>query len=82
MERLTFSKGNEWLVIPNLIPEGQEYNVSKFWSHELSAIYLGCRISEHNKSNIIILGKRLNPEVKIYQATVSKREYALHFESL
>jgi hypothetical protein len=89
LDRLTHSKSKQWeyeeeyrLVIPRMIPEGEQFATLRFWDHELSAIFLGCRMSEQNKTEIIALGKRLNPKVQMYQAVVSRREFALSFHLL
>jgi hypothetical protein len=86
LERLTYSKSEEWayeeeyrLVIPRLVAEGQRFATLRFWDHELSAIFLGCRMSSQDKVEIIALGKRLNPKLQVYQAVVSRREFALSF---
>ena len=89
VERLTYSKSEEWryeneyrLVIPDLVPKEEKFTTLEFWNHELSAIFLGCRMSEQNRVDIVALGKRLNQKVKIYQSIVSKREFALSFQLL
>lgn len=89
MDALIFTKSSEWeyeqeyrLAIPDFIPIDASFNTLSFAPNELSAVYLGCRISSSDKAELIELARLLNEKVGIYQARVAPREYALEFETL
>ena len=86
IDNLIFTKSPEWcyerefrLAIPNFIDIGATYNTVNFAPNELSAVYLGCRINQNDGDELISMARSINKEVKIYQARISAREYALEF---
>jgi hypothetical protein len=53
-----------------------------FAPSELDAVYLGCRIGLCDSQNVMKLARSLNPNVQLFRAKVSTREYALEFEPI
>lgn len=83
---IIYTKSPEWayeqecrLAIPDIIPEGKNWSTLGFHAEELSEVYLGNRMPENAKLDIILLATALNPDVKIFQTTLATREYALEF---
>lgn len=89
IDELVYTKSVEWeyekeyrLHVPKLIPTDQEYKLLEFYPQELTAVYLGCRMSDDVRKKVISTSKVINPLVRIYQAKISPREYSLDFEAL
>jgi len=87
--RLLHTKSSEWsyekelrLAIPDEVKPGQVASFLKFYSHELAELYLGYRMSDENKVTVVGLAKQLNPNVRIFNAKLAKRKYALDFEEI
>ena len=70
------------LTLPEEIEEGQSATFNTFYANELVEVYLGYRMSDAVKSEIIRLAKGLNPDVRIFTARPAKRKYALEFDHL
>ena len=66
--------------IPSGIPVGQEATFLKFYPSELVEIYLGCRIDQPFRREIMAAAVKLNPGVLIFDARLAKESYALAFE--
>lgn len=89
IEQLTYSKSlewsyeNEWRVsIPNFIKEDEKYKIHNFHPSELTAVYLGCRMSDLAIIRTIELARGINSQVKIYQSQPSNTDYKLEFFEL
>jgi len=87
--RLIYTKSLDWqyeeeyrLVIPRFIPTGQTNEMLCFYPEELTAVYFGCRISAQQRNELKSLARKLNPNTRLYQASMARREYALQWESL
>jgi hypothetical protein len=86
-ERVLYTKSMEWsyeqelrLTFPEEIKEGQSATFNTFYANELVEVYLGYRMSEDSKTELIQLSKALNPDVKIFAARLARRKYALEFD--
>jgi hypothetical protein len=58
------------------------YEFRPILPEELSAVYLGCRILEDDKNEILQVIKRFLPQMRVHQAFMDKDEYKLHFERI
>jgi hypothetical protein len=89
IDDLIFTKSPEWsyerefrLAIPKFIDIGATCNTLNFAPSELSAVYLGCRINQNDRDELISMTRSINEEAQIYQARISAREYALEFAQI
>ena len=80
------TKSPEWeyeqeyrLSIPSAFPEGRDWHTRSFDVEELSEVYLGNRMPENDKLEIILLATAVNPHVKIFQTNLATRAYKLEF---
>jgi hypothetical protein len=86
---LIFTKSTHWsyeeelrLAIPFEVPEGQSASFNRYYPNELVEVYLGCRMQDDVKTEIIALARKLNPDVAIYSTVLVKHSYALDFERI
>ncbi|MGD9539829.1 DUF2971 domain-containing protein [Methylocystis sp.] len=86
---LTAVKSKEWayeeelrIVIPSYVPEGQSEVFMPYYATELAELYLGCRVSEGDRDEIVAAARALNKDVAIFQARTTPGAYALSFEPL
>ena len=89
LDGLVYTKSVEWgyereyrCYVPKLISKEKPFELLKFGSQELAAVYLGCKMAPKIKSRVIDLAKKINPAIKIYQADVARREYQLHYNEV
>ena len=87
--RLIFTKSTHWayeeelrMYVPWEVPKGQVASYIKYYPHELIEVYLGCRMTEEAKKEMIELAKKLNPKLAVYSAVLVKHSYALDFERI
>jgi hypothetical protein len=88
-DRVLHTKSLEWayeqelrLTFPEEIKDDKAATFNTFYANELIEVYLGFRMSDDNKTEIVRLAKALNPDVRIFAARLAKRKYALGFEQL
>jgi hypothetical protein len=86
-DKLLYTKSSEWaykeevrLSIPNRVSESEPAGYSGFHPNELKEVYLGYRMIDANKGEIIRLAKGLNANVRIFAVRLAERNYALHFD--
>jgi hypothetical protein len=72
----------EWRVILNRVNRYPEYELRNIFEEEIEAIYLGCRMSEEDKKEIIDIVRSKRNKVKLYEAHKQEGEFKLHFSSL
>lgn len=83
-ERTIFSKAldwkyeREWRVYLPSKDVGDEF--VNFHSPELSAVYLGCRIADVDREEIVALSRCINPNVELFVARKSSREFSIEFD--
>ena len=73
----------EWRVW-DLIPERQEalYSEYPLRDKEIAAVYLGCKISPDDKTELLTLMSQKQPHAKIFQARKASDEFRLDFQEL
>jgi hypothetical protein len=88
-DRVLHTKSLEWayeqelrLTFAEEIKDDTAATFNTFYANELIEVYLGFRMSDDNKTEIVRLAKALNPDVRIFAARLAKRKYALEFEQL
>ena len=72
----------EWRVVTALRNHVKKYEILPFAEEEVGGLYLGCRIPEKNKSELIEIIAEKYPWAPIYQAIPKKSEFSLTFEQL
>ena len=72
----------EWRVVTTMHDKSRDYEILRFPPEEVAAVYLGCRITDECKREIIEIVKDKYPDAKIYQAHKHEREFSLVFELL
>lgn len=89
IDELIYTKSVEWeyekeyrLAIPNFVAADGKSALLEFWPSELVALYLGCRIVEADRQEVVQTARALNRKVEVYQAHVAPREFALVFYPL
>ncbi|MNK07402.1 hypothetical protein D3C87_253160 [compost metagenome] len=74
---------NEWrMIFPRPEDSGKKIVYLGFHQEEIECVFLGCRMSEENKSQLINLTTSKYPSAKIFQARRSKTEFRLHFDEI
>lgn len=88
LSQLTLTKSTEWYyekewrIVAGLRNKLNTHEFIPFFIEEVEDIYLGCRISECDKAEIISLTRNLYPHVNIYQATKHQTKFSLVFNKL
>lgn len=72
----------EWRIVTRLRNPTNKYEVLPFAEEEVGGLYLGCRMSEKDKSEMIGIMARKYPWAPIYQATPKRDEFSLAFEQI
>jgi len=87
IDNLVYTKSLDWeyeheyrLYVPMEISEHETHSFLRFKAEELTAIYLGCRMSEERKKSVTRLAKKINNGVKLYNANMDARDYSLIFD--
>ena len=70
----------EWRIVTSLRNPTNKYEILPFAEEEVGGLYLGCRISEADKSQLIELMVQKYPWAPIYQATPKRNEFSLTFD--
>lgn len=86
---MLFSKSEHWnyeeelrIVIPGEVKEGHDASYLKFDPRELKEVFLGCRAPIEFKQQVIAAARSLNPNLKIFEAALDSKRYALVFQQL
>lgn len=86
---LILTKSSDWryekewrMVFPRPEDGGKKFVLLCFHPEEIESIFLGCRISEENKIDLMALVKNQYPWVKVFQARKSETEFRLHFDEI
>ncbi len=89
LNRIVFTKSLEWqyeqeyrLCVPYLIKKGEKYSYLEYKAHELTAVFLGCRMTDDNCLQATTLARQINPHVNIYKGSTLSREFGLEFEKI
>jgi hypothetical protein len=81
-----YTKSSEWsyekevrLTLREYLLNGETESFNPFYPNELVEVYLGYRTTLEQKNRIADLARNLNPEVKVFTASLAKRRFALEF---
>jgi hypothetical protein len=69
----------EWRIQLHLPEADADFVDLGFHSSELTALFLGCRISELDRNEIMEIAKGYYPHAEVWQAEKSEREFKLDF---
>lgn len=69
----------EWRVVLHFTDPSQATQDIRFSPKELTAVYLGCRMSDGHKEEIAAKIRNNYPDIKIFAAEKTEREFALRF---
>jgi hypothetical protein len=72
----------EWRIVTSLRDKTQEFEIIPCYPEEIGAVYLGCRMTDDDKREIIEIVHTKYQDTKILQATKHAREFALIFEEI
>ncbi|MCL1939635.1 MAG: DUF2971 domain-containing protein [Desulfovibrionaceae bacterium] len=72
----------EWRIVTRLRGRANNHDILPFAKEEVGGLYLGCRISEADRSELIEIMAEKYPWAPIYQATPKRNEFSLAFEQI
>jgi hypothetical protein len=87
-EAITLSKSDvwsyekEWRVVTSLRDKEKTFEILPFAPEEVGAVYLGCRMTDNDRREIVAISRQRYRGAKIYQAIKHTRDFALVFEEL
>lgn len=88
LKTFTLTKGIDWkyeeewrIVVPSKNPT-ENSGIFQFNPEELGAVYLGCKMTEDDKKEIIEITSSIYPKAEIYQAKKHEKEFKLEFEKI
>jgi hypothetical protein len=88
VELITLTKSDvwacekEWRIVAGLRDKTQSYEILSYAPEEVGAVYLGCKMSEDDKEELIEITRSLYPQAKLYQAEKHPKEFALIFTKI
>ncbi|MDH2404280.1 DUF2971 domain-containing protein [Bradyrhizobium sp. SSUT18] len=86
VERTIFTKAEDWRYEREWrVYRPSEHTAAEYLEFnppELSAIYFGCRTPEEAREKISALALTINPDVQLFSAFKSEREFALELEQI
>jgi hypothetical protein len=88
VELITLTKSDvwayekEWHIVAALRDKTQSYEILSYAPEEVGAVYLGCKMAEDDREELIGITRRLYPQAKLYQAEKHPREFALIFSKI
>jgi hypothetical protein len=73
LDKIVYAKTREWeyekefrLAIPIHV-DGQDWNTMPYHPEEITELYLGCKMADETKNEIIRLAQAVNPEISIIE---------------
>jgi hypothetical protein len=79
LDKVVYAKTFEWeyeheqrLAIP--IVDGKDWTVMPYYPEEIAELYLGAKMNDDTKRQIVTLAKAVNPEITIFQAVKGSTE--------
>lgn len=72
----------EWRAVAGLRDRSKQFEIIPFTPEELSAVYLGCRMSSGDRDAITQLVRTRYPHAEVLQARANQAELQLAFESI
>lgn len=89
LDKLIYTKSSDWkyekeyrLYVPFCIKPSRDFATLEYHPEELTAVFLGCRMSQQNTEMAMALAKAINPLAAIYKASPTPRDSGLNFEKL
>ena len=88
MEMLTLTKSSdweyeqEWRIVSGLRDRSQPYEILPYAPEEVGSVYLGCKMSDGDKEEIIDITKTKYPTAKIFLAEKHPTKFKLTFREL
>lgn len=85
-KRITMTKSEEWayeeelrIYVPTCVNifQGKRHHIHSYHDNELRKVYLGCKMNQANRLNVIDLAIRRNPDVEIYEMVAKPHQYQL-----
>src|SRR6516162_10368005 len=58
----------EWRIVAGLRDKTQSYEILRYAPEELGAVYLGCKMADDDKQELVEITRRLYPREKLYHA--------------
>ena len=77
-----WSYEKEWRIILKKQNSGTDYDLRYLHEEELEGIYLGCKMRQESKQEILNLINTKRKKVKIFQANKHSRLFKLDFEQV
>ncbi|HXY99199.1 MAG TPA: DUF2971 domain-containing protein [Stellaceae bacterium] len=87
-ETITLSKSDvwsyerEWRIVTGLRDKTKPFEILPFAPQEIGAVYLGCKMTDRDRQEIIGISRQKYPTAKIFQAVKHESEYALNFTEI
>ena len=88
LDQITLTKSSvwsyekEWRIVASLRDKTQQYEILSYAPEEVGAVYLGCRMADSDKAEIIDITRSKYPKAQILQAEQNDKEYALVFRDI
>lgn len=88
LSSITLTKGIDWSyekesrIVSSLRDKSKISEIIPFAPEELGAVYLGCRMTDEDKQEIIEITTKKYPKTEIYQAKKHEKEFSLFFEKI
>lgn len=88
LETITLCKSDvwayekEWRIVAALRDKSQSYEILPYAREEIGAVYLGCRMTAQNRSEITEVVRNQFPDAAIFQAEKHASEFALQFAEI
>jgi DNA-directed RNA polymerase subunit F len=87
-ETVTLSKSEvwsyerEWRVVTSLREKTKPYEIIPFAREEVGAVYLGCRMDEGDRNEIVDIVRSRYSDAKLFQAKNNAHNFSLIFEQI
>jgi hypothetical protein len=88
LETITLSKSEvwsyerEWRIVASLRDKAQSFEILPYAPEEVGAVYLGCKMTPEDRSEIIDITHSRYAKAAIFQAEKHDSEFALRFEEI
>jgi hypothetical protein len=88
INHITLTKGmdwayeKEWRIVASMRDKGNNSEILAFAPEEIGAIYLGCKMEDIDRQEIIEITTKKYSKAEIYQAAKHEKEFKLIFERI
>lgn len=72
----------EWRVVTSLRNKAATHEILPYAPEEVGAVYLGCKMAAHDRTEIVDVTRHLYPSAKLFQAERHEHEFALVFSEI